>query len=166
MEPEHGTILEMSGRDRDDAIAFGLSGRYFRSQMQGDSSSLDVRLEERKHGGHGHLRFESDTRHPAVAGIEVGAPTGIARKRPIVIAQSVTQGVVARSAAKTLDVIVFIQGRNALRGELTADPIGLFDEMNLFSAARGCKRRGDPSRSPANDEHIARYGTGSIKVTH
>ena len=58
---------------------------------------------------------------------------------------------------KALDVIVLVQRRNALRGELAADPVGLLDEVNAFSTARGCERRSDSSRSTAHNEHIACY---------
>ena len=90
-EPDGGTILEVNGCNRDDAIAAGLSGRHFRSQMQGDPASLDMRLEERINGGYRYLWLEGHARHPAVARIEVRVPTGIARKRPVVIAQRITQ---------------------------------------------------------------------------
>ena len=132
--------------------------------MQRDPASLNVRLEERINGGYRHPRFESDTRHPAVAGIEVSAPAGIARKRPIVIAQRITQVVVARSAPETLDVIVLVQGRNALRRELATDPVGLFDEVNAFFTARGCERRSNSSRSTAHNEHIACYVVLGMEV--
>ena len=68
-----------------------LGGRHFGPQMQGEPASLDVRLEERINGGYGDLRLESDARDPAVAGIEMRAPAGIAGKRPIVIAQRIAQ---------------------------------------------------------------------------
>ena len=78
-EPGRASVLEVNGRNGDDAIVRRLGGRHFRSQMQRDAASVDVRLKERHHGRHGDLWLEGDARHPAVAGIEMRPPTGLAR---------------------------------------------------------------------------------------
>ena len=127
-EPERRSALEMNRRNGDDAITVGLSGRHFCSQMQGEPARLEYAVEQRIHGGDAP---PSARKRRGVTQQLPGLKSGAHRHRPqaaVVVAQRIAQVVVARSAPESLDVIVLVQRRNALRGELATEPVGLLDE--------------------------------------
>jgi hypothetical protein len=49
--------------------------------VQGQAARIDLRLQQRHHGGYGDLWLEGKARHPTVAGIEVGTLPGGTRDR-------------------------------------------------------------------------------------
>ena len=114
-----------------------------------------MRLEQRRHRGHGDLRLEGDARDPAVARIEMGVLAGFTGERPIVVAQRIAQPVVAGGAAEGLDMLVLVERRDALCGQLPADPVRFLDEMDMPAPARGGEGRSHPAGAAADDKDVA-----------
>ena len=52
-------------------------------------------------------------------------------------------------------MLVLVERRDALGGQLPADPVRLLDEMDMPAAARGGQRSGNAAGAAADDEDIA-----------
>jgi len=149
-------MLQIDGRYRDDPIAFDLNGGGLAAQVLGQAARIDLRLQQHHHGGHGDLWLEGKARHPTVAGIEVGTRPGGTGVRSVMVAYGVAQPVVAGRAAKAFDMIVFVEGRYALGGQLPADPVRFLGEV-LTPATPGRRQRGsNPAGPTPDDEDVAR----------
>ena len=51
---------------------------------------------------------------------------------------------------------MFVEGRDALAGHLSAEPVGLFQQADLMPAPRRCPGGRDASHAAADHEHVAR----------
>ena len=81
---------------------------------------------------------------------------GFACVRPVMIPQSVAQPIVAGGAAELLDVLMLVERGNALRRQLSADPIRLLDEVHVPAAPGGGERGGNAAGAASDNEHVAR----------
>ena len=88
------------------------------------------------------------------------------RARAIMIPQSLAQAIVAGGAAELLDVLVLVERGNALRRQLSADPVRFLDEMDMTSAPGGGERGGNSAGAASDHEHVARDVTRVAKIRH
>ncbi len=155
MEAQQQACIELERGERGDSIAVDIDRRELRAQMHVKPLRVDVRSKHRVDHVDCDARLEREPRHPAVARIELGTPSGIAGRGAIPVAQRIAQRVIAARAAEALDVLVLVECGNALRGQLSAEPVGLLDHMYDAAAARGGERCGDAAGAAADDQHIA-----------
>ena len=71
------------------------------------------------------------------------------------VAERVPQPVVAGGAAEALDVLMLVQCRDALRGQLPAHPVGLLDQADALSPPRRRQGRGHTAGAAAYDQYVA-----------
>ena len=88
------------------------------------------------------------------------------RARAIMIPQSVAQPIVAGGAAELLDVLMLVERGNALRRQLSADPIRLLDEMHMASTPGDGERCGNSAGAASDHEHVARDVTRVAEIRH
>ena len=134
--------------------------------MQAEPTRVHMWLEECHHRGHGNLRLEGNARDPAIAWIEMRLLARLTSEWAIVIAQHVAQLVVAGGAAEGLDMLVLVECRDALCGQLPADPVGLLDEMDMPAPACGGKRGSNSTRAAADNKDIATDDTRISEIAN
>src|SRR5579862_847345 len=107
-------------------------------------------------------RLERERAHPGVAGVERsravrgrGQTVGAA----VVGADPVAQLVVRRGAAERLDVLVLVEGGDALGGDLPAGPRRFFGQADAQAEPGGAQGRGNAAEAGAADEHV----TGDLR---
>ena len=78
----------------------------------------------------------------------------------VVVADAVAVGAVAPRAAERLDPGVLV-GRDGLRGELAADPVGLLGHHHAQAVAQRGQRGGAAAGAAADDRHVAAHSRGA-----
>src|SRR5439155_25439240 len=92
-------------------------------------------------------RLEGEPRDPAVAGVRLA----------VVLANGAAQRVVARRAPAGFDVLVLVESRDALRGQLAAEPVGLLEQYHAAAVPRRRQGRGDTASAAADDQDLAGF---------
>src|SRR5215510_12906627 len=97
----------------------------------------------------GNARLERKARDPAVTWVELA----------VVPPDRIAQLVVAARAAERLDVLVLVERRHSLRGQLPAEPVGLLEQHHAAAAPRRGQRGGDAAGAAARDQDFTALGS-------
>src|SRR5437899_4704877 len=113
-----------------DVIACNRGGRGLGAEIGRDVTGfVDDALEVcRRDAG-----LERQFRHPAIAGVEVQGCRRVRCRRAIMLPQGLSKAIVTRRSAESLDMGVFVESSDSLRGELTAEPVGFLDQTYAAS---------------------------------
>jgi hypothetical protein len=139
-----------------DAVAGDLGGRRGVMEENLHASGGDVGREHFVEDREGDAGLVAEFGDGAVAGIEEGIRAGLFGERKVarvVIAHAAAESRVGLRAAEGFDLGVFV-GRDGLRGELAADPVGLFGHDHAEAGARGGERGGDATGAAADDDEV------------
>src|SRR3989442_3168551 len=152
-------LIEMNGEYRVHTIAARLDADGFRPEQDAKTAVVDSRRGHRREHVEGDAGLEGQASDPAPPGIGM-ALAGQRRRQPaVVVADCVAQRVVAARPAEALDVVVLVESRDALGGELAADPVGLLEEDDSSGGGQlacGSERGGYAASAAADDEDVAR----------
>ena len=121
------------------------------------AAGLDLGLEHAAEGGQAGARLEAEAAHPAVAGIEEGGGLRLSGERvavPVVVADPLAELVVEGGGPAALDVLMLVEGRDALRGALAAEPGGLLGEADPVPEAGGAEGGRAAAETAADDEDV------------
>ena len=151
-------VLPDLGRERDGGhpVAIGRRGDGAAALQQCDPAGRAVWREHLLQHTDGDARLMAQLRHPAGAGVEVGAIAGSVDQRiapPVDVADAVAQCAVAGGDAELLDPGVLVR-RHRLRGQLATDPRELLGQDHVRPAVGGGKGGGDASQSCSDDEDV------------
>ncbi len=152
-EPDQASVVEPLRGDGGDAIAFGRHRDRLRPPVDREPAAGHVRGQHLFDRRDGDARLEREPRDPAPARIELCVAR--ARAATIVIADELAEPVVARGPAERLDVLVLVERRDALRGHLPAEPVGLLEQHDPAAAPRRGERGGDAAGAAAGDQDLA-----------
>ena len=120
------------------------------------AAARDVGREHFREHGEGDAGLVAEFGDGAVAGVEerVGARGSGERKMPrVVVAHPAAEGLVAFRAAEGLDQRMFV-GRDGLRRELAAEPIGFLGQDHPEARARRGEGGGEAPQAAADDDEI------------
>ena len=117
--------------------------------------------------GNADPRFMAQPGHGALAGVEKRIRSRRRRQRvvvAIVLPDSVPIAAIARRTALPFDPWALIRGHH-LRGELTADPVGLLGHDHPQPEAGRCQGRRATARAPTDDQQIGMCLCGCPSLT-
>ena len=117
--------------------------------------------------GNADPRFVAQPGHGALAGVEKRICPRRRRQRvvvAVVLPDSVPIATIARRTALPLDPWALIRGHH-LRGELTADPVGLLGHDHLQPEAGRCQGRRATARAPTDDQQVGMCLCGCPSLT-
>jgi len=154
-DAEPAAVVEVRGEHALHAVVVDLRAHHLGARQDGEPSRLHERRCHGLEGTHGHARLEGETRDPAAARIRMRLGGQGGRETAIVVADGLAEGVVAARPAEALDVLMLVEGRDALGGELAADPVRLLEEAHAPARARRGQRRRHAARAAAHHQHVA-----------
>ena len=153
-EEQELSTVEVDRSDGLDSIA----GHADRDRLQASKDLQVTRLHIRREQAFDRRdrdgRLEGEMRHPARAGVAACLPR-IEAERLVVGSDRPAQPVVARRASKALDQIVLVERGDSLRGELPAEPVGLFEEARPATAPGGSEGGCNAARASPDDQDLA-----------
>jgi hypothetical protein len=85
------------------------------------------------------------------------------RPRAILGADALAQRIVRARSAESLDVLVLVECGDALRGELSADPVGFLGEAHGPSRAGGGERGSHAAGAAADDQHVTTHLLDAVR---
>ena len=157
--------LAVANGDRPDAVALDVGTDRLVLEKYLQAAARTVRCEQVRQNRQGDPWFVAKLRHVAIAGVEVTAGSclgGQGVMAAIVIADSLPQCPVRRTRAKLLDPGMLV-GRDGLRRELAADPVGRFGQDDRAAGPQSGQGGRAASQAAADDHDI---GTDLRSVTH
>lgn len=151
-----GFVAAIEGGERLYFVAFHVRGNDFMFQKQCQLAGAEVGIEQVGEDSYGHAWFVAELGYRSVAGVEVFAAFGLGGERVVllvILAHGRSEVPVSLRCAVRFDPLVLVR-RDALLGDLPADPVGFFgkDYREAIAQCGQCGRAA--AESAASDDEV------------